>query len=289
MSAKIGTVCLVLVWAAACRDAGGQGDLRQPLAAASIPVVEQCDDCGACASDADCDGEQGQVCVLLCPRSHCACAGGGLPDPDSGACCAVRNTNGLCCYPQELDEQGNCRCVAEGVVDVGYGCECTDRINSRMSYLTGECLCTDPNAQMGADGMCVCNTGYTPELDENSGLLVCLPPPPAIIGVVPGEACWGQTITIDGTHFVYLLTDVLVGGIPTDVKFVSSTRLTVVVPAGATLGELVVITPSGRATWSYPLAPCGGCEGVPADAGVGCPIPIERDAGVRDVASPTTR
>jgi hypothetical protein len=296
-------IFLLGVLATGCQidmDAGGDSHRRQSVESMSAGPGEEgsgqpvklldpipgdpgegvCEDCGACATDADCDGEQGQVCVLQCPHSHCGCEGGGLPDPESGACCPVRNTNGMCCYPEELDEAGNCLCVAEGVVDIGYGCECADKINARMNNDTGECVCSDPNAHIGSDGMCTCNTGYTPELGEDSGFLVCLPPPPEIIDVFPTVICEGGTITIYGNHFMNLLTDVLVGELSADVFVASPTQLTAVIPAGAVSGELVVITPSGAVTWHTPITICTPFDTYPECAACGLDAgPGEPDAG----------
>jgi hypothetical protein len=71
--------------------------------------------------------------------------------------------------------------------------------------------------------------------------------PPAITGISPTHAGIGATVTIDGKNFTNA-TSVQFNGInATSYTVESNTRITAVVPAGPTSGQITVVTPGGIA------------------------------------------
>jgi molybdate transport system substrate-binding protein len=84
------------------------------------------------------------------------------------------------------------------------------------------------------------------------GFLPLTAPIPSITNVAPAQA--GATITLTGTNFKGT-TSVTFEGIPAKFKVVSTTKITLTVPAKAKTGPLTVTNPSGNATWkSYTIA-----------------------------------
>jgi len=74
---------------------------------------------------------------------------------------------------------------------------------------------------------------------------------PTVTSVNPTQAPVGATVVIDGTYLGYTGTTITLNGAPITIATQSTTRLTFVVPAGATSGNLVVTTPGGVQTRTF--------------------------------------
>ncbi len=71
--------------------------------------------------------------------------------------------------------------------------------------------------------------------------------PPTITTFTPATARVGQTVTVNGTRFAGI-TNVSLNGLTLAYTFVSTARITFVVPSGATSGFITITTPDGTAT-----------------------------------------
>ncbi len=80
------------------------------------------------------------------------------------------------------------------------------------------------------------------------GFLPISAPAPAIAKVTPAKTRRGAKLTLAGTNFKGT-TSVTFQGVPAKFKIVSTSKLTVTVPAKAKTGSLTVTNPSGTATW----------------------------------------
>lgn len=74
---------------------------------------------------------------------------------------------------------------------------------------------------------------------------------PTVLSVNPTQAPVGSTVVIDGTYLGYTGTTITLNGAPITIATQSTTRLTFVVPVGATSGNLVVTTPGGAITRTF--------------------------------------
>ena len=80
------------------------------------------------------------------------------------------------------------------------------------------------------------------------GFLPLTAPVPTIAKVAPAKTRHGATVTLTGTNLKGT-TSVTFQGVPAKFKIVSTSKLTVTVPAKAKTGSLTVTNPSGTATW----------------------------------------
>jgi len=80
------------------------------------------------------------------------------------------------------------------------------------------------------------------------GFLPLTAPVPTISRLSPAKASPGASLTITGTNLGGA-TSVTFQGVPAKFKAVSSTKLTLTVPAKAKTGPVTVTSPSGTATW----------------------------------------
>ena len=84
-----------------------------------------------------------------------------------------------------------------------------------------------------------------------------LPPPPTVAGFLPAAAAVGDLVTLAGTGFVGALS-VSFNGTPADVfTLISDTKLTAIVPEGATSGAITVTTSGGAGTSATRLSVIG--------------------------------
>jgi len=80
-----------------------------------------------------------------------------------------------------------------------------------------------------------------------NGFLPLTAPVPTVAKVAPTHARAGATVTLTGTNFTGT-TSVTIQGVPATFKVVSSTKLTLTIPAKAKSGAITVTNPSGTAT-----------------------------------------
>lgn len=101
-------------------------------------------------------------------------------------------------------------------------------------------------------------------------------PPPAIVSLNPTIGPAGTIVTITGTNLTGA-TSVTFNNVSAAFSVVSNTEITATVPATATTGKIVIITPGGKATSavSFTLAPPPTLAGFSPDLGpVGTKITI---------------
>src|SRR5882724_4438102 len=77
-------------------------------------------------------------------------------------------------------------------------------------------------------------------------------PVPTITNFSPDSAAVGDSVVITGTNFIanVMASHVEFNGVPADAISASTTSLTVIVPAGATSGNITITTSDGTATSS---------------------------------------
>jgi molybdate transport system substrate-binding protein len=85
-----------------------------------------------------------------------------------------------------------------------------------------------------------------------NGFLPLTAPVPTIAKVTPAHAKAGATVTVTGTN-LNGTTSVTIQGVAATFKVVSSTKLTLVVPAKAKSGVITVTNPSGTATKPFTI------------------------------------
>ncbi|WP_306590314.1 IPT/TIG domain-containing protein [Geothrix sp. 21YS21S-4] len=80
---------------------------------------------------------------------------------------------------------------------------------------------------------------------------------PVITGMNPAQGSVGTTVVITGSYLGYSGTTVTLNGQAVALTSQSATRITFVVPAGATSGNVVVTTPGGSANRGFTVTPSG--------------------------------